>query len=193
MNADRHNFEFQDAVRPVEPLPIDFEPALSDVDRLLSRSAQAPARDMPAGLSQRVYEMSVASLPAAEAERPALKLVESGESSFVLVQRSSHFSWRRLALAASVLLVAGVTLWTSWPRTPIGPSGGNAGGGTGATPPSVRTASIDFGELNRIAASNPSDIDAFESEVTYLLDASEVRSFKDLNNDLRQFVAQLEM
>ncbi|HVP72484.1 MAG TPA: hypothetical protein VMS30_02010, partial [Phycisphaerales bacterium] len=75
----------------------------------------------------------------------------------------------------------------------IGPSGGNAGGGSGATPPSVRTASIDFGELNRIATSNPSDIDAFESEATYLLDASDVRSFKDLNNDLRQFVAQLEM
>ena len=57
----------------------------------------------------------------------------------------------------------------------------------------MRTASVDFGDLNRIAASNPSDIDAFESEVTYLLDASDVRSFKDLNNDLRQFVAQLEM
>lgn len=189
MNADRHNPSFD---RGPEPLPIDFDPTQIQVDRLLSRSARVSAGEIPAGLSQRVYEMSVASLPTSVVAEPALRLVEADASFVSITRHATSTRWRLgwTALAASVLLVAGATLWMNWPKAPAIDSGSIAGG---PSQPLVRTASVDFGDLNRLAASNPSEIDAFESEFTYLLDASEVRSFKDLNNDLRQFVAQLEM
>lgn len=204
MNADRINPN--NYAGPCGPLPADFEPSLHEIDMLLAHTALIDGAHAPSDLSQRVFEMSVSSLPSSASTSttaaPALRLIggEAGSETLPLSndRRRRLAGWSRFALAASVLLVAGVTLWTTWPRTPEQPIAGarpEARGGEDAVvkPPVVRTASIDFGDLNRFDAANPSDIDAYENEFSYLLDASEVRSFDDLNNDLRQLVAQLEM
>lgn len=202
MNADRNNLPNLQSHR--EPLPGEFDRAQIDVDHLLAHSARAESQlDMEqgisSGLSQRIFEMTASSLPTpvqGEAQ-PRLRLVEAEVVQVARDSRWAFAGWSRFALAASVLLVAGLTLWTTWPtQSPTLPIAQGEGdrGPRGATAPEVRTASsIDLTDLNHFDASNPSAIDAYESNFSYLLDASEVRSFNDLNTDLRLFVAQMEM
>jgi hypothetical protein len=182
MNAYPDNFS---SPTP-EALPAEFEPQLAEVDRLLARALHHEA---PAGLSQRVFEMSVESLPASSdeaRETPHLRLVGSGidtdqrgayERRFALALST----WRRHALAACTLLVAGAALWISWPRA------------TSPSPiaPSNIVVHFDPTEFNGLSV--PTDADSLESEVAYLFDSTEVRSLRDLSSDLRQIVQQLEM
>lgn len=195
MTTHRDNHDFN--VNAPEPLPAEFDAELAQVDSLLSHALhdEAPA---PIGLSQRVFEMSVASLPAAsESQRATQQPLRLVAASTVRVTRYTFATWRSLALAASVLLVAGVALWVTWPR------GGNADrftlnndnpdpASSGNTKPVARSVKLDFPDLNRLAE-KPSDLDALEGEVSYLLDVAPLRSFDDLDNDVRLLVQQLEM
>lgn len=191
-------------VQAIESLSSAFDAEEIEIDRLLAHAARADARHVPAGLSQRVFAMSASMLPDAAAGQPTLKLVGADADREALVaHRPVRFAaWARLALAASVLLVAGVTMWTTWPTNvpqqpvAINRGGGgsvNGGGEGGEVGPSVSTVALNFDDLNALNASNPSAFDSYDGEFSYLLDASELRSFDDLNDDLVLLVQQLEM
>lgn len=192
MTADRDQFHPPTARTP-EPLPIEFDLEQVEVDQLLSRSMAADARrEIPEGLSHRIFAMTASALPTPVAgeTQPRLRLVEAEAVKLVRGDRWMHAAWGRVALAASVLVVAGLTLKIAWPKQSPQP----VAHGNGAAPvPDVRAASIDLTDLNHFDAANPSAFDVYESNFSYLLDASEVRSFDDLNSDLRLFVAQMEM
>lgn len=190
MTIDRNNHFPPDRDWTIESLPAEFGQESIEVDRLIAHAACAEARHVPAGLSDRVFEMSVDSLPGAENAPHELRLVGvEAETEFAMSRRPRMFAaWARLALAASVLLVAGVTMWTTWP-THITPIAVNQHGVT----PQVTNVALNLDDLNDLNASNPSAFDSYESEFAYLLDASEVRSFDDLNDDLVLLVQQLEM
>ncbi len=191
MAIDRNNPFPSDHDWTIESLPAEFGSESIEVDRLIAHSARAEARHVPAGLADRVFEMSVKSLPDANETQRELRLVGiEDESGFLITRRPRMFAaWARLALAASVLLVAGVTMWTTWPATHITPVAGNQRGVT----PQVTSVALNLDDLNDLNASNPSAFDSYENDFAYLLDASEVRSFDDLNDDLVLLVQQLEM
>lgn len=148
-------------------------------------------------MAQRIFEMTAPMLTAervANGDVPSLRLVEADVVTIATPHRLQIGSWARLAMAASVLVVAGVALWTTWPRVPAqGPiASGNNNNSLGGAPNIVRAA-INLDDLNSLDADNPSSLDSLQNEFAYLLDASEVRSFDDLNDDLLLLVQQLEM
>ena len=196
MNADRNNLPSLQGLQPSrEPLPAEFGADLARVDDLLGRAVMRSA-SAPAGLSQHVFEMSIASLGGAHAA-PArvphiapLRLVATGARAKVgAFETSRQFvfaAWARLALAASVLVVAGLSLWVASPKvTPA----------LVAERPTERDPlhSVDASVLNMLNYDNPHGIDSVENDVEYLLEASQVRSFADLNSDLLAMVRELEM
>jgi hypothetical protein len=188
MNTDRNNL-------PPEPLPADFDAEQVRIDALLGKALRGG--DAPAGLSQRVFEMSASSLGA---ESPQLRLVGEHASKPAAVviapaRRYTFAAWSRLAMAASVLLAAGITLWAVLPHGT--PPAHDVALNKGPTVPSQSTATRnaradDLSDYDHVLAQD-TDLDHLEGEVAYLLEASQVRSYDDLNDDLVLLVQQLEM
>jgi hypothetical protein len=176
-----------------EPLPPEFDRELQAIDRLLSTSAGVHRNAMPAGLAQRAFEASVADLPQATTHAP-LRLVGVGDAPEVAVaadggRRVAHgwlgqSLWNRVALAASVALVGGVGLWVMVQRSnvPVAPR-------EDATHLARTDVSLNFDDLDRLALG----IGDFESEVSYLIEATELHSVYDLTDDLDLLAQQSEM
>jgi len=165
-----------------QPLPVEFEPRARQVDALLSRAVRVDRDHMPHDLSQRIFELSVGSLPAIAGEREraaltgTLRLVgtPARRSRLTLAAATGagrSGGWGRMALAASVLLVAGIALTISQPRT--------------------AAAKIDVPYLGLLATDT--EVDSAASELWYLLDSTQVRSFEDVSSDVRMLVQELEM
>jgi hypothetical protein len=186
-----------------EPLPAEFDAELETIDALLVMSASSGADSAPLGLSQRVFEASVAHLPGASLEQiAALRLVGagvSGDGAAHSVARVGWHStmWHRLSLAASVVIVGGIALWalTQQP-TPPGPVASNHPDGVAAPngDSQARLAaevSSQFTALNNLALAD--DLGDFENELSYLLDATQVLSVADLNHNFDALPRGMDM
>jgi len=171
----------QPAALAVDALPADFNRELQTVDSMLSAVSQG---DLPHGLEQRVYDASVRHLPGSEHERSLepLRLVGAAAE-----RAPMHWSiWQRVSLAASVAIVGGVALWVFMSPPPApGPSVASN------QPDARRVAEISsqFESLNGLT----DDLSDFESQVAYLLDATEVRSVADLNRDFDLLAQRMDL
>jgi hypothetical protein len=166
-------------LNPIPPLPQEFDELQRSIDTQLRQTAHQTI--VPMGLSDRVFEASVMLLP-----RQASEPVEIRSLRLVGTERSifNRLAWGRLAMAASVLIAAGVGVWMvnqSAPSPVVGP-------GTIVfldPQPSDSALAAEFATLPEGAASD------VERELSYLLDTNELTSFDDLTGELALLVADL--
>jgi len=163
------------------PLPNEFD----ELERLIDAQLRASARQgaVPMGLSGRVFEASVMLLP-----KQASETVEVRSLRLVGTERSifNRLAWGRLAMAASVLIAAGVGVWMMNQSAPpslvaIVPNGPLTGDSNFLDP----MLASDFATLPEGAASD------VERDLSYLLDTNELTSFDDLTGELALLVADL--
>jgi hypothetical protein len=174
-----------------EPLPAEFERDVRAVDAMLATASGAQRDDTPLGLAQRVYEVSVTDLPRTTAETAApLRLVGVGAVDRSASRMSFRWSiWQRLSLAASVAIVGGIALWAIMQQPPAPrPVAHNPGAPNGNARLAAEI-SNQFKTLNGLT----DDLSDFENQVAYLLDAAEVHSVADLNNNFDLSAQRIDM
>ena len=170
-------------VNRIEPLPADFDSEAQQVDALLS--AQARRTAVPMGLTDRVFEASVKSLP--RSRQPALRLAGSAAD----VQRRHvlftlhRTAWGRAAMAASVAIVCGVA-WLMLQSSPAPSPDGSL--------LAIHTAGPD---ANSLAASGDmlpvGSLDQLDNDMGYLLNTDTLTSMDEVHQELAMLVASLEM
>ena len=154
------------------PLPESFSPVLCEIDaRVREVAAQSPA---PAGLSDRIFDASVSML-AVEAAPARQTLRLAGTESRRLLWSSG---WSRMAMAASLLLALGISVWFVQRST---------------SPAGV----VDLPEAEFALASAlqrlPGSSEQIESDVNYLFKANDVTSVDSITNEIALLERELEM
>ncbi len=138
----------------VEPLPDSFAPELQRLDALLGETCADAVHGMPAGLVDRIHAASLADLPAPR----VLPLVQTATTD------RNRSIWGRLALAASVALVASVATWLV--RTPAIDHS-----------PGERRVAESISSFETVLASDwraSSDVANYRESVAHLIETSEV-------------------
>jgi hypothetical protein len=173
----------EQSVAPAEALPPEFDSDLMAIDSLLAISSRVGA-DAPEGLVERVYHASVQHLPASIGTVAPLRLVAArSEATATGSTPAMSFRWslwQRLSLAASVAMVGGLALWALMQepvRQPIISRADPESKQSDARLAAEITS--QFHALNNLT----DDLSDFESQVTYLLDATQILSVADLNPD----------
>jgi hypothetical protein len=175
-----------------ESLPEGFDAADQRIDHLLNANARQMIE--PVGLRNRIFEASIAALPAER--QPTLRLVGSDiEGGVQVVSARRRLTWSRLAMAASVALAFGIgtLMFMSSPKPnstmemaavdrPHTPAA--------LVPSSTEEAAIAMSDLNKLPAGS---IDRLDGQMNYLLNTRDVASLDDVRGELLTLVAALEM
>jgi hypothetical protein len=179
-------------VAPAEALPAEFDSDLMAIDSLLAISSRGGVA-APEGLAERVYHASVVHLPAAPGTAAPLRLVAAlsevpGTGSTPAM--SFRWSlWQRLSLAASVAIVGGLALWALMQEPVPQPIISHADPESKQSDARLAAEiTSQFHALNNLT----DELSDFESQVTYLLDATQILSVADLNPDFGEVTPRID-